>query len=315
MAKALVSGGSGFLGSHLCDRLLEEGIEVVVLDNFITGRRENLGHLSNEPHLELIEQDVSEAFEYEGAVDYVFHLASPASPPDFSRIPFETMRAGSYATHNLIELASEKGARFLFASTSEIYGDPPPEHHPQQEEYFGNVNPNGVRSVYDEAKRYGEAVTMAYHREYGLATRIVRIFNTYGPRMRPDDGRVVTNLACQALRGEPLTLYGDGSQTRSFGFVTDTADGIYRLMMSDEVTPVNIGNPREFTVRQLAGMILDMTGSRSEIITVPLPTADDPKQRCPDISKAKRVLGWEPTVEIEAGLKETIAYLRGSIDL
>lgn len=314
MAKALVSGGSGFLGSHLCDRLLEEGIEVVVLDNFITGRRENLGHLSDEPRLELIEQDVSETFEYEGAVDYVFHLASPASPPDFSRIPFETMRAGSYATHNLIELAREKGARFLFASTSEIYGDPPPEHHPQREEYFGNVNPNGVRSVYDEAKRYGEAVTMAYHREHGLATRIVRIFNTYGPRMRPDDGRVVTNLGCQALRGKPLTLYGDGSQTRSFGFVTDTVDGIFRLMMSDEVTPVNIGNPREFTVRQLAEMIIEMTDSRSEIITVPLPTVDDPKQRCPDISKAKRVLGWEPTIEIEAGLKETIAYLRETID-
>ena len=241
------------------------------------------------------------------------HLASPASPVDFKRIPFETMRAGSYGTHVMLELAWRCGAVFFLASTSEVYGDPPAEHHPQVESYWGNVNPNGPRSVYDEAKRYAEAVTMAYHRQYGLETRIVRIFNTYGPRMRPDDGRVVTNLVCQALRGEPLTLYGTGSQTRSFCYVSDLAAGLYRLLLSQEDSPVNIGNPIEFTVRELAELILEMTGSKSPVVTVPLPFEDDPRQRRPNISKAKQQLGWEPHVPLKEGLAQTIAYLRAEI--
>jgi dTDP-glucose 4,6-dehydratase len=241
------------------------------------------------------------------------HMASPASPPDFKRIPFETMRAGSFATHVMLDIAHQKKARFFIASTSEIYGDPPAEHHPQVESYFGNVNPIGPRSVYDEAKRYAETATMAYQREYGLETRIVRIFNTYGPRMRPDDGRVVTNLICQALRGEEMTLYGEGTQTRSFCYVSDLIDGIYRLVLSDEKEPVNIGNPIERTVRELADLVKALTGSKSPVVTVPLPFKDDPRQRRPDISKAKRVLGWEPKVSIEDGLKLTIEHLRKEI--
>ena len=313
MSRAVVAGAAGFLPSHICERLLDDGHEVLGLDNFITGRPQNIAHLLDHPRFSFTEQDVSVPFEVKGEVDFVLHLASPASPPDFRRIPFETLRAGSYATHVTIELAREKGARYLLASTSEIYGDPPAEHHPQVEEYWGNVNPNGERSVYDEAKRYAEAVTMAYHREYGLETRIVRIFNTYGPRMRADDGRVVTNLISQALRGEPLTLYGDGSQTRSFCYVDDTADGIYRLLCSDETDPVNIGNPVEFTVRELAELILELTGSASEIITVPLPFADDPKQRKPVIEKARRLLGWEPAIVLRDGLVPTIEYLKGEV--
>ncbi|MCH8204114.1 MAG: SDR family oxidoreductase [Candidatus Hydrogenedentes bacterium] len=313
MSRTVVTGAAGFLPSYICDRLLKDGHEVIGFDNFITGRRENVQHLSDNPNFQLIEQDVSVPFEVEGDVDYVMHLASPASPPDFKRIPIETLRAGSFATHVTLEIAREKNARFFLASTSEIYGDPPPEHHPQREDYWGNVNPNGPRSVYDEAKRYAEAVTMAYHREYGLETRIVRIFNTYGPRMRADDGRVVTNLVSQALRGEPLTLYGDGTQTRSFCFATDTAEGIFRLLMSDEQDPVNIGNPDEFTVRELAELILELTGSESEITTVPLPFSDDPKQRKPVIEKAQRVLGWEPTIKLRDGLAPTIEYLRGEV--
>ena len=313
MSRTVVTGAAGFLPSYICDRLLKDGHEVIGFDNFITGRRENVQHLSDNPNFQLIEQDVSVPFEVEGDVDYVMHLASPASPPDFKRIPIETLRAGSFATHVTLEIAREKNARFFLASTSEIYGDPPPEHHPQREDYWGNVNPNGPRSVYDEAKRYAEAVTMAYHREYGLETRIVRIFNTYGPRMRADDGRVVTNLVSQALRGEPLTLYGDGTQTRSFCFATDTAEGIFRLLMSDEQDPVNIGNPDEFTVRELAELILELTGSESEITTVPLPFSDDPKQRKPVIEKALRVLGWEPTIKLRDGLAPTIEYLRGEV--
>ncbi len=308
-----MAGAGGFLPSHLCDQLLGEGHELVGLDNFVSGRAQNIQHLSDHPKFTFIEQDVSLPFEIDGEVDYVLHLASPASPPDFRRIPFETLRAGSYASHVLLELAHTKGARYLLASTSEIYGDPPAEHHPQREDYWGNVNPNGERSVYDEAKRYAEAVTMAYHREYGLETRIVRIFNTYGPRMRADDGRVVTNLIGQALLGEPLTLYGEGTQTRSFCYVTDTADGLFRLLFSDEVQPVNIGNPDEFTVRELAEIVLELTGSKSEIIKVPLPYSDDPKQRKPDISKAKRILDWSPTVNLRDGLLPTIEHLRGEV--
>ena len=310
MERVVISGGAGFLGSHLCDRMLADGLAVVVFDDFITGRRKNIEHLLGNPNFTFVEQDVSVACDVEGPVDYIMHLASPASPNDFKRIPFETLRAGSFATHVMLDLTRRKGARFFLASTSEIYGDPPPEHHPQVETYFGNVNPNGPRSVYDEAKRYAEAVTMAYHRQYDLDTRIVRIFNTYGPRMRPDDGRVVTNLVSQALRGEPLTLYGDGSQTRSFCYVLDLIDGFCRLLRSEETTPVNIGNPTEFTIRELAGLVIELTGSKSKIITVPLSFADDPKQRCPDISKAKRLLDWEPRIPLREGLAKTIDYLR-----
>ncbi len=310
MERVVISGGAGFLGSHLCDRMLDDGLAVVVFDNFITGRRKNIEHLFDNPNFTFVEQDVSVACDIKGSVDYIMHLASPASPDDFKRIPFETLRAGSFATHVMLELARRKGARFFFASTSEVYGDPPPEHHPQVETYFGNVNPNGPRSVYDEAKRYAEAVTMAYHRQYDLDTRIVRIFNTYGPRMRPDDGRVVTNLVSQALRGKPLTLYGDGSQTRSFCYVLDLIDGFCRLLRSEETTPVNIGNPIEFTIRELADLVIELTGSNSKIVTVPLPFADDPKQRRPDISKAKRLLDWEPRIPLREGLAKTIDYLR-----
>lgn len=313
MSRVLISGGAGFVPSHLTDLLLAEGYTVVAADNFITGRRENVAHLSDNPNFSLIEQDVSEPFDVEGDFDFVLHMASPASPPDFKRIPFETMRAGSYGTHNMLEIARRKHARFFLASTSEVYGDPPPEHHPQTEDYFGNVCTTGLRSVYDEAKRYAEAATMAYHREYGLDVRIVRIFNTYGPRMRPDDGRVVTNLTCQALRGEALTLHGGGTQTRSFCYVSDLVNGLYRLITSDETMPVNIGNPIEYTVRELAELILKLTGSPSELISVPQPFSDDPKQRRPDISKAKRVLGWEPRVPLEEGLSKTIDYIRQEI--
>ncbi len=310
MSRALITGGAGFLGSHFCDRLLAEGIDLVIADNLVTGRRANVAHLARDRRFEFMEQDVSEPFDVAGPLDYVLHLASPASPPDFKRIPFETLRAGSYATHNALEIARKKGARFFLASTSEVYGDPPAAHHPQREDYWGNVNPIGERSVYDEAKRYAEAVTMAYRREFGTETRIVRIFNTYGPRMDPDDGRVVTNFVRQALRGEPLTLYGDGLQTRSFCYVSDNIDGLYRLLMSDETLPVNIGNPIEWTVRELAEKVVELTGSSSELITVEIPFVDDPKQRRPDISKAKRVLGWAPKVSVEDGLRKTIEHMR-----
>jgi dTDP-glucose 4,6-dehydratase len=315
MGNILVAGGAGFVGSHLCERLLSEGHSVIAVDSLVTGRRHNVAHLFDHERFTFIEHDVSEPFESPEPLTHVMHMASPASPDDFTRMPFVILRAGSYATHNLLELARQHGARFLLASTSEVYGDPPPEFHPQREDYFGNVNPVGTRSVYDEAKRYAEAVTMAYHREYGLETRIVRIFNTYGPRMRPDDGRVVTNLAGQALRGEPLTLYGGGEQTRSFCYVTDLVDGIYRLLLSEEVLPVNIGNPIERSVRELAELIVRITGSSSPIVSAPQPYEDDPKQRRPDISKAQRVLGWEPRVSIEDGLEKTIAYLREELGL
>ena len=310
MGRVVVSGGSGFLGSHLCDLLLAEGFEVVAVDNFISGRRENVAQLMGNPNFTLLDRDVSEPFDVPGPIAHVLHLASPASPVDFKRIPFEVLRAGSFATHVMLELARKKGARFLLASTSEIYGDPPPEHHPQREDYWGNVNPVGERSVYDEAKRYAETVTMAYRRECGLDTRIVRIFNTYGPRMRFDDGRVVTNFITQALRGVPITLHGDGTQTRSLCYVSDLIDGIYRLLLSQETEPVNLGNPVEHTMRRLAEIIRKMAGSDSPIVSVPHPIEDDPRQRRPDIGKAERALGWEPKVSLEEGLSRTIDHMR-----
>lgn len=309
MARVVVAGGAGFLGSHLCDRLLAEGHEVVAVDNFLTGRRENLAHLENDSRFRLIEHDVSLPLELPGPVDYVMHLASPASPAEYVRCPIETLRAGSFATHLLLDLAVEKGARFLLASTSEVYGDPPPEHHPQKESFWGCVNPNGPRSMYDEAKRYAEAATMAYHRKYGIATRIIRIFNTYGPRMQPNDGRVVTNFITQALRGAPITLYGEGTQTRSFCYVSDLIDGMYRLLLSGETDPVNIGNPNEFSVAELAQIVLRIANSSSAVVYRPLPP-DDPRQRQPDITKARRVLGWEPLVSLEDGLRRTVEYIK-----
>jgi len=314
MGRVVISGGAGFLGSHLCDFLIERDYDVVAVDNFVTGQRRNVAHLEAHPRFTLLECDVTEPFTLDGPVDYVMHLASPASPDDFKKIPIETMRAGSYGTHVMLDLARAKGACFFLASTSEVYGDPPPEHHPQKETYWGHVNPNGPRSVYDESKRYAEAATMAYHREYGLDTRIVRIFNTYGPRMRVDDGRVVTNLIIQALEGKPLTLYGDGSQTRSFCYVSDLVDGFYRLLLSGEHGPVNLGNPVELSIRALAEIILKLTNSSSAIVTIPLPFADDPKQRRPDITRAQQLLDWEPRVSLEDGLESTIAYLREERD-
>ncbi len=315
MPHVLVSGGAGFLGSNLCDRLLEEGWEVTAADNLLTGRLKNIEHLRDHERFRFIEHDVTQPFEVNGSLDYVMHLASPASPPDFTTLPLETLRAGSYGTHCMLEMARAHGARFFLASTSEIYGDPPPEHHPQSEGYRGHVSCTGVRSVYDEAKRYAEAATMACHRTWGLDTRIVRIFNTYGPRMRPDDGRVVTNFICQALRGEPLTLYGDGSQTRSFCYVSDLIEGFVRLLLSNETEPVNLGTDEEFSVRHVAERIIALTGSSSEIVTAPNPFDDEPRQRKPDISKAKRVLGWEPHIEFEDGLRRTIAYLKNELEL
>jgi len=302
MPRVLISGGAGFLGSHVCDRLLAEGWEVIAVDNLITGRLENIQHLDKESRFHFLEQDVTQPFAYEAPLDYVMHLASPASPPDFKTLPLETLRAGSYGTHCMLEL-------------SEVYGDPPPEQHPQKEEYWGYVSCTGLRSVYDEAKRYAEAATMAYHRRYDLETRIVRIFNTYGPRMRPDDGRVVTNFACQALRGEPLTLYGEGMQTRSFCYVSDVVEGFYRLLLSEESDPVNLGTPEEYTVRQVAEIILKLAGSNSAIVCVPHPFEDDPHRRKPDITKARRVLGWEPEVTFEDGLHRTIAHLKRELAL
>jgi len=311
--RMVLTGGAGFLGSHLSDRMLADGHEIVAIDSLVTGRRQNIQHLSSNRNFELIEQDACDPFPIEGPVDCVLHLASPASPPDFRRIPFETLRAGSFATHRALEFARDKGARFFLASTSEIYGDPPAEFHPQKESYWGNVNTIGERSVYDEAKRYAEAVTMAFHREYDLQTRIVRIFNTYGPRMRADDGRVVTNLISQALRGEALTLYGGGNQTRSFCYVSDLVEGLYKLLLSNEVMPVNIGNPGEFTVRELAEIVLKMTGSKSPLKEVPLPYSDGPRQRKPDITRARTILGWEPKIPLREGLVPTIEYMRGEV--
>jgi dTDP-glucose 4,6-dehydratase len=305
--RILITGAAGFLGSHLCDRFLAEGHEVVGMDNFITGAPENIEHLLGESGFRFVKQDVTEYIHVPGPLDGVLHFASPASPIDYLELPIQTLKVGSLGTHKTLGLAKEKRARYLLASTSEVYGDP--QVHPQPETYWGHVNPVGPRGVYDEAKRFAEAMVMAYHRFHGLDTRIVRIFNTYGPRMRPNDGRVVSNFVVQALRGEPLTVYGDGSQTRSFCYASDEVDGIYRLFMSDYTEPVNIGNPNEFTVRQLAEQVLELTGSIAEIQQQPLPE-DDPKVRRPDITVARRELGWEPQIQLQDGLRDTIPYFR-----
>ncbi len=305
--RVLVTGGAGFLGSHLCDKLLAEGHEVLAMDNLITGDTDNIAHLAGHERFTYVKHDVTNFIYVQGPVDAVLHFASPASPVDYLELPIQTLKVGSLGTHNALGLAKEKGARFLLASTSEVYGDP--LVHPQTEDYWGNVNPIGPRGVYDEAKRFAEAMTMAYHRHHGVDTRIVRIFNTYGPRMRINDGRVVPNFIKQALQGMPLTVYGDGSQTRSFCYVSDLVEGIYRLLMSDEVEPVNIGNPKEMTILEFAQHINQLTGNLGGIIFKPLPK-DDPQQRQPDISKARRVLGWEPKVSLDEGLEPTIAYFR-----
>jgi dTDP-glucose 4,6-dehydratase len=313
MAKKLVSvvlGGAGFLGSHLVDRLLEEGHRVIAVDSFITGTPRNLTHLKAGPSYKFIKQNIVEYISIPGRVDFVFNFASPASPIDYLHLPIQTLKVGALGTHNALGLAKKKKARFLLASTSEVYGDP--LVHPQPESYWGNVNPIGPRGVYDEAKRFAEAMTMAYHRAHGLETRIVRIFNTYGPRMRLDDGRVVPAFIGQALRGEPLTVFGDGSQTRSFCYVSDLIDGIYRLALSGESDPVNIGNPAEMTVLDFAKIILELTGAKSKVVFKSLPE-DDPKVRQPDISKARKILGWEPRISLREGMERTIEYFRGSL--
>ena len=301
--RVLITGGAGFVGSHLCDRLLAEGHSVVAMDNLITGSTDNIAHLAGEKRFLFVEHDVTNYIYLAGPVDAVMHLASPASPIDFARIPIQILKVGSLGTHNALGLALAKGARFLLASTSEVYGDP--LIHPQPETYWGNVNPIGVRGVYDEAKRFAEAITMAYHRIHGVDTRIIRIFNTYGPRMRLDDGRVVPNFIGQALRGEPITVYGDGSQTRSFCYVSDLVDGMARLLLSDEVEPVNVGNPRETSILTFAETINRLTGNTAGIEFRPLPE-DDPKQRQPDITRARELLGWAPQIELEAGLSLAI---------
>ena len=301
--RVLITGGAGFVGSHLCDRLLAEGHSVVAMDNLITGSTDNIAHLAGEKRFLFVEHDVTNYIYLAGPVDAVMHLASPASPIDFARIPIQILKVGSLGTHNALGLALAKGARFLLASTSEVYGDP--LIHPQPETYWGNVNPIGVRGVYDEAKRFAEAITMAYHRIHGVDTRIIRIFNTYGPRMRLDDGRVVPNFIGQALRGEPITVYGDGSQTRSFCYVSDLVDGMARLLLSDEVEPVNVGNPRETSILTFAETINRLTGNTAGIEFRPLPE-DDPKQRRPDITRARELLGWAPQIELEAGLSLAI---------
>src|SRR5271169_5215621 len=303
MKTAVVTGGAGFLGSHLTDRLLKEGYRVVGVDNFVTGNPANLDHLKNNPNYSFQKQDVSNHFEVPGEVDFIFHFASPASPIDYLELPIQTLKVGSLGTHNALGLARAKGAGFLLASTSECYGDP--LVHPQTEEYWGNVNPIGPRGVYDEAKRFAEAMTMAYHRYHKVETKIVRIFNTYGPRMRLNDGRALPNFVHQALTGQPITVYGDGKQTRSFCYVSDLLEGIYRLMQSDEHEPTNIGNPQEITILEFAERIHALLGATKPIVFEPLPQ-DDPKQRCPDISKARRVLGWEPKVNLEEGLRITL---------
>jgi len=305
--RILVTGGAGFLGSHLCDRLLAEGHEVIAMDNFVTGNARNIAHLETDRRFHFIEHNVTRFIPIERDLDAVLHFASPASPIDYLELPIQTLKVGSLGTHNALGLALAKGARFLLASTSEVYGDP--LVHPQPETYWGNVNPIGPRGVYDEAKRFAEALTMAYQRAHGVPTRIVRIFNTYGERMRPRDGRVVPALIGQALAGEPMTVFGDGSQTRSFCYVSDLIDGIYRLLMSEERDPVNIGNPKELSVLEFAKTIRELTGTSSEIVLRPLPV-DDPRVRQPDITKARTKLGWEPKVELREGLVKTIEYFR-----
>jgi dTDP-glucose 4,6-dehydratase len=305
--RILITGGAGFIGSHLCDRLLADGHDVVAMDNLSTGSSDNIAHLAGNRRFKFIFHDVTNYIYVPGALDSVMHLASPASPVDFARIPIQILKVGSLGTHNTLGLALAKGARYLIASTSEVYGDP--LIHPQPESYWGNVNPIGVRGVYDEAKRFAEAITMAYHRIHGVDTRIIRIFNTYGPRMRLNDGRVVPNFIGQALRGEPLTVYGDGSQTRSFCYVSDLVEGMIRLLLSGETDPVNVGNPTELTILAFAETINALTGNRAGIVFKPLP-ADDPRVRRPDITRARTILGWAPQVPVEVGLARTIEHFR-----
>ncbi len=307
--RALVTGGAGFLGSHLCDALLSDGHHVIAVDNLLTGRIENIQHLATEPRFEFQHCDICRPFDF-GSIDYLFHFASPASPVDYMIHGVPTLAVGSVGTFHALDLARKHHAKFLFASTSECYGDP--HVHPQPETYWGNVNSIGPRSVYDEAKRFSEATTMAYHRYFQVDTRIVRIFNTYGPRLQLNDGRVISNFMKQALRGEDLTIYGDGHQTRSFTYVSDEIEGILRLSRSDEHLPVNIGNPGEFTILQCAQLVLKVTGSTSQLRFEPLPQ-DDPKQRRPDISKARAVLGWEPTIDLETGLRMSLSYFKKSV--
>ncbi len=306
MPRTLVTGGAGFLGSHLCEYLLEKGHEVIAMDNLLTGTVANIEHLQCE-RFKFIKHDVTEYIYLAGKVDYVLHFASPASPLDYLQLPIQTLKVGALGTHKALGLALSKSATFLIASTSEVYGDP--QVHPQNENYWGHVNPVGPRGVYDEAKRFAEAMTMAYHRYHNVDAKIVRIFNTYGPRMRPNDGRAIPAFIPQALKGEPITIFGDGSQTRSFCYVSDLVEGIYRLLVSDINEPVNIGNPQEMTIRQLAERIIQLTGSKSELVFKDLPV-DDPKVRQPDISKASRQLGWEPVVSLDEGLKRTIEWFR-----
>jgi len=305
--RALISGAAGFIGSHFCDRLLAEGCEVLALDNLLTGSERNIEHLRGNPAFRFRLHDVTEKIVVDGPVDYVLHVASPASPKDYLEFPIETLDVGSLGTRQMLEVAQQKGAKFLLTSTSESYGDP--AVHPQVETYWGNVNPVGPRSCYDESKRFAEALTMAYHRARGVRTSIARIFNTFGPRMKLNDGRVVPAFLDQALRGKPITIFGDGSQTRSFCYVSDLVDGLYRLLLSDEAMPVNVGNPREMTISEFANTIAELTGSTAGVIYQPLPE-DDPKQRRPDISKAKRLLKWQPVVSLEEGLRQTVDYFR-----
>jgi len=308
--RSVVTGGAGFLGSHLCDALLARGDEVVCLDNLITGNADNIAHHTGNPKFRFIRHDVTEYIALDGPVDNVLHFASPASPIDYLKLPIQTLKVGSLGTHKALGLAKAKGARFLLASTSEVYGDP--QVHPQPESYWGHVNPIGFRGVYDEAKRFAEAMTMAYHRVHGVETRIVRIFNSFGPRMRLHDGRALPNFLCQALQGEDITVFGDGSQTRSFTYMADTVAGIIKLLDSSETNPVNIGNPQELSILEFAQLIIEMTGSRSKLARLPFPPEfkDDPKVRQPDITRARRILGWEPKHTIREGLVPTIAYFR-----
>ena len=308
--KILVTGGAGFIGSHLCDYLLDNGHEVVCMDNLLTGSEDNISHLKDNENFEFVNHDVTEFIKVDGPLDYALHFASPASPVDYLELPIQTLKVGSLGTHNALGLAKAKNAKFLLASTSEVYGDP--LVHPQPESYWGNVNPTGPRGVYDEAKRFAEALTLAYHRTHGINTRIARIFNTFGPRMRMKDGRVVPNFITQALTKKPLTVYGDGSQTRSFCYVSDMVEGIHKLMLSQELEPVNIGNPEEMSIIDFAKRIKELTGSESEIVFEDLPI-DDPKTRQPDITKAKSVLGWEPKVSLDEGLKKTLDWFRTKV--
>lgn len=305
--RIVITGGAGFIGSHLCDYLIAKDHEIICIDNLLTGKEDNIAHLIGNGKFRFIKHNVSDYIYVDGNVDCVLHFASPASPFDYLEFPIQTLKVGSLGTLNSLGLAKSKKARFLLASTSEVYGDP--QIHPQREDYWGHVNPVGPRGVYDEAKRFAEAMTMAYHRYHHVDTRIVRIFNTYGPRMRIKDGRSLPNFMCQALSGEDITVFGNGSQTRSFCYVSDLVDGIYRLLLSDEHEPVNMGNPAEITILQLAKEMLALTGSKSEIVFKPLPV-DDPKIRQPDISKAKRILGWEPSVSREEGLRKTLTYFK-----